>query len=32
VAMNREDWMKPLKKSRPHTGLSSQRCWWCWIS
>jgi hypothetical protein len=26
VAMNREDWMKPLKKSRPHTGLSSQRC------
>jgi hypothetical protein len=24
VAMNREEWLKPLKKARVHTGLSSQ--------
>jgi hypothetical protein len=29
VTMNREDWLKLLKKTRVHTGLSSQ-WWWRW--
>jgi hypothetical protein len=28
VVMNREDWLKLLKKARVHTGLSSQ---WSWL-